>query len=160
MSMVFILVILSLMLAGFAVWAFFWAVKNNQFDDLDTPAYSILDDEDEKKEEQEKRKVINGFTHTLFNRSFLQHPLSCYVWRSLRSLLQKRYKNSIRTFNKFRQNHNLFHFRNVGCRNYSGTGFKDKNCRNRLLDSIGSGIGFNLPWHQNHAKKVRLAQLH
>ena len=56
MSMVFVLVVLSLMLAGFAVWAFFWAVKNNQFDDLDTPAYSILDDEDEKKEEQEKQE--------------------------------------------------------------------------------------------------------
>ena len=56
MSMVFVLVVLSLMLAGFAVWAFFWAVKNNQFDDLDTPAYSILDDEDEKKEEKEKKE--------------------------------------------------------------------------------------------------------
>ena len=45
MSMVFILVLLSLALAGFAIWAFFWAVKNDQFDDLDTPAYSILDDD-------------------------------------------------------------------------------------------------------------------
>jgi cbb3-type cytochrome oxidase maturation protein len=43
--MVFILVLLSLALAGFAIWAFFWAVKNDQFDDLDTPAYSILDDD-------------------------------------------------------------------------------------------------------------------
>ena len=46
--MVFILVTLSLILAGFAIWAFFWAVKNDQFDDLDTPAFSILDDD--KKE--------------------------------------------------------------------------------------------------------------
>ncbi len=45
MSMIFILVIMSLILVGFALWAFFWAVKNNQFDDLDTPAYSILDDD-------------------------------------------------------------------------------------------------------------------
>ena len=44
MSIVFVLVILSSMLVGFAVWAFFWAIKNNQFDDLDTPAFSILDD--------------------------------------------------------------------------------------------------------------------
>ncbi len=44
MSIVFVLVTMSLMLVGFAVWAFFWAVKNNQFDDLDTPAYSILED--------------------------------------------------------------------------------------------------------------------
>lgn len=38
------------MLVGFAIWAFFWAVKNNQFDDLDTPAYSILDDDDDGSE--------------------------------------------------------------------------------------------------------------
>ncbi|HHL31026.1 MAG TPA: cbb3-type cytochrome oxidase assembly protein CcoS [Oceanospirillales bacterium] len=45
MSMVFVLVILSLALVGFALWAFFWAVKNDQFDDLETHAYSILDDD-------------------------------------------------------------------------------------------------------------------
>jgi len=49
MSIIFVLVIMSLILVGFAIWAFFWAVKNNQFDDLDTPAYSILDDEDKKE---------------------------------------------------------------------------------------------------------------
>ncbi|VAW42709.1 Type cbb3 cytochrome oxidase biogenesis protein CcoS, involved in heme b insertion [hydrothermal vent metagenome] len=47
MSMIFILVIMSLILVGFAIWAFFWAIKNNQFDDLDTPAYSILEDNDQ-----------------------------------------------------------------------------------------------------------------
>ena len=54
MSMIFVLVIMSLVLAGFAIWAFFWAVKNNQFDDLDTPAYSILDDEDESHTNEEE----------------------------------------------------------------------------------------------------------
>lgn len=57
MSIIFILVIMSMVLVGFAIWAFFWAVKNNQFDDLDTPAYSILDaaDKDEylKSNEEE-----------------------------------------------------------------------------------------------------------
>jgi cbb3-type cytochrome oxidase maturation protein len=43
--MIFVLVILSLVLVGFALWAFFWAVKNDQFDDLETHAYSILDDD-------------------------------------------------------------------------------------------------------------------
>lgn len=47
MSIVYALVVLSVILVGFAVWAFFWAVSNDQFDDLDTPAYSILDDDDE-----------------------------------------------------------------------------------------------------------------
>jgi len=44
MSMIFVLIIMSLVLAGFAIFAFFWAIKNNQFDDLDTPAYSVLDE--------------------------------------------------------------------------------------------------------------------
>jgi cbb3-type cytochrome oxidase maturation protein len=46
MSSLLILVPLSLLLVGLAVWAFFWATNNGQFDDLDTPAISaILDDE-------------------------------------------------------------------------------------------------------------------
>ena len=49
MSIIFVLVIMSMILVGFAIWAFFWAVKNNQFDDLDTPAYSILDDKEKKE---------------------------------------------------------------------------------------------------------------
>ena len=50
---------MSLVLVGLAIWAFFWAVKNNQFDDLDTPAFSILEDEDKKeylKEKEEKEE--------------------------------------------------------------------------------------------------------
>ena len=47
MDMVFVLVFLSLALAGFAVWSLIWAINKNQFDDLDSPAYSILDDDNE-----------------------------------------------------------------------------------------------------------------
>ncbi|MCX7553313.1 cbb3-type cytochrome oxidase assembly protein CcoS [Marinicella sp. S1101] len=47
MNMVFILVLLSLVLAGLAVWSLIWAINKNQFDDLDSPAYSILDDKNE-----------------------------------------------------------------------------------------------------------------
>ena len=47
MSILGILVPLRLVLVGLAIWAFFWATNNGQFDDLDTPAISaILDDED------------------------------------------------------------------------------------------------------------------
>ena len=48
MNMVFVLVLLSLALVGVAVWALIWAINKNQFDDLDSPAYSILDDDDER----------------------------------------------------------------------------------------------------------------
>ena len=44
MEIIYLLIPLSLCLIGAAIWAFFWAVKNNQFDDLDSPALSILDD--------------------------------------------------------------------------------------------------------------------
>jgi cbb3-type cytochrome oxidase maturation protein len=46
MSILGILVPLSLVLVGIAVWAFFWAADGGQFDDLDSPALdAILDDE-------------------------------------------------------------------------------------------------------------------
>ena len=47
MKIIYVLIPLSLMLLGLAVWAFFWAVRNDQFDDLDTPAMDILDDDEE-----------------------------------------------------------------------------------------------------------------
>ena len=54
MNMVFVLVLLSLVLAGFAVWSLIWAINKNQFDDLDSPAYSILDDDNEPFVKQKK----------------------------------------------------------------------------------------------------------
>jgi cbb3-type cytochrome oxidase maturation protein len=41
-----LLIPLALVLVAFAIWAFFWAVGDGQFDDLDTPAWSVVDDED------------------------------------------------------------------------------------------------------------------
>ena len=49
MEILFFLIPLSLVLLGLAIWAFFWAVKSNQFDDLDGPAYSILFDDEKHK---------------------------------------------------------------------------------------------------------------
>jgi len=46
MSILFILIPLGLVLVGLGAWAFFWAVNSGQFDDLDTPAISILADEE------------------------------------------------------------------------------------------------------------------
>ncbi|WP_168015938.1 cbb3-type cytochrome oxidase assembly protein CcoS [Halomonas salinarum] len=47
MSILYLLIPLSLILLSLAVWAFFWAVKNDQFDDLEGPAHRILFDDDE-----------------------------------------------------------------------------------------------------------------
>lgn len=46
MTIIYVLIPLGLVLLAAAVWAFFWAVKNGQFDDLETPAWRILLDDD------------------------------------------------------------------------------------------------------------------
>ncbi|MDZ7791846.1 MAG: cbb3-type cytochrome oxidase assembly protein CcoS [Xanthomonadales bacterium] len=46
MEIIYVLIPLSILLMLLAIGAFFWAVRNDQFDDLDTPALDILDDDD------------------------------------------------------------------------------------------------------------------
>ena len=46
MAILLMLIPISLILLGLAVAAFVWAVKRGQFDDLDTPALDILEDND------------------------------------------------------------------------------------------------------------------
>lgn len=60
MSILYLLIPLSLVLLGLAIWAFFWAVKSGQFDDLEGPAHRILFDDDDNdlspEQRREKRK--------------------------------------------------------------------------------------------------------
>ncbi|MBM5810712.1 MAG: cbb3-type cytochrome oxidase assembly protein CcoS [Gammaproteobacteria bacterium] len=46
MSSLYVLIPLGLGLLALAIWAFFWAVGSGQFDDLDTPGWSVLIDDD------------------------------------------------------------------------------------------------------------------
>lgn len=46
MTIIYLLIPLSLLLVVLSVWAFFWAVRSGQFDDLDSPATQILLDDD------------------------------------------------------------------------------------------------------------------
>ncbi|PMR76622.1 cbb3-type cytochrome oxidase assembly protein CcoS [Billgrantia endophytica] len=55
MTILYLLIPLSLILLGLAVWAFFWAVKNDQFEDLEGPAHRILFDEDDNDLTSEAR---------------------------------------------------------------------------------------------------------
>ncbi|WP_353411102.1 cbb3-type cytochrome oxidase assembly protein CcoS [Arenicella sp. 4NH20-0111] len=50
MEIIYLMIPLSLLLLVVAIWAFFWATRSGQFDDLDSPALSILDDQSEHKE--------------------------------------------------------------------------------------------------------------
>ncbi|MDW7745773.1 cbb3-type cytochrome oxidase assembly protein CcoS [Halomonas sp.] len=56
MSILYLLIPLSLILLGLAVWAFFWAVKHDQFEDLEGPAYRILFDEDDNDRPKGERQ--------------------------------------------------------------------------------------------------------
>lgn len=42
MAILLLLVPISIVLLGLAVWAFVWAVREGQYDDLDSPAIDIL----------------------------------------------------------------------------------------------------------------------
>ncbi len=46
MSVVYLLVVLALILVAAAVWAFAWAVKRGEMDDLETPAVRVVFDEE------------------------------------------------------------------------------------------------------------------
>ncbi|MEM7282265.1 MAG: cbb3-type cytochrome oxidase assembly protein CcoS [Pseudomonadota bacterium] len=47
MNIIFVLIPLSILFLIVAVIAFFWAIDSGQFDDLDSPAVRILDDDQE-----------------------------------------------------------------------------------------------------------------
>ena len=46
MNILFVLIPVTLMLVGVALWAFFWATNDGQFDDLDSPGTNIVLDDD------------------------------------------------------------------------------------------------------------------
>lgn len=46
MNILYVLVPLALLLAALAVYAFFWAARSGQFDDVRTPALRILLDDE------------------------------------------------------------------------------------------------------------------
>lgn len=53
MDIIFVLIPLGLALLGIAVWAFFWAVRSRQFDNLDAEAWRILLDGDREAPPEE-----------------------------------------------------------------------------------------------------------
>ncbi len=56
MEILYVLIPLSIILVGVAIRVFIWAVRNDQFDDLEGPAHSILFDDDENQIPPESRK--------------------------------------------------------------------------------------------------------
>ena len=57
MSSIYLLIPLSLMLSAVAIWAIVYAVKSNQFEDLDNaPERIILEDRQERRQSIEQHK--------------------------------------------------------------------------------------------------------
>lgn len=48
MNMIFVSIPIGIVLLALGIWAFFWAVRSGQYDDLESPAYAILDDDKER----------------------------------------------------------------------------------------------------------------
>ena len=48
MSMLYVLIPLAVVLLAIAVAALLWAIKNGQFDDLETHGWSVVLDDDQK----------------------------------------------------------------------------------------------------------------
>lgn len=59
MSSAYLLIALSLLLLGLAVWAFFWAVDSGQFDDLDEKGAAALEGRNLPEEEQPPSDVAS-----------------------------------------------------------------------------------------------------
>jgi cbb3-type cytochrome oxidase maturation protein len=49
MNILYLLIPLGLVLLGVAAWAFMWAVRSGQFDDMEGPAHRILMDDDDPR---------------------------------------------------------------------------------------------------------------
>lgn len=49
MNILFLLIPLAMVFLGIAIWAFLWAVRSGQFDDMEGPAHRILMDDDDPR---------------------------------------------------------------------------------------------------------------
>ena len=56
MSILYVLIPLAVVLLAVAVWALLWAIKNGQFDDLETHGWSVVLDDDQKPPPMEETK--------------------------------------------------------------------------------------------------------
>ncbi len=58
MSILYVLIPLAVMLLALAVWALLWAIRNGQFDDLETHGWSVVLDDDQKPPALDEEKPV------------------------------------------------------------------------------------------------------
>jgi cbb3-type cytochrome oxidase maturation protein len=56
MNILYLLIPLGLLLVGIGIAVFFWAVRSGQYDDLESPAMSIVMDDDTKPAAENRRE--------------------------------------------------------------------------------------------------------
>ena len=71
MLSIFLLIPLSLMLFVVAIWAVRYAVKSNQFEDLDNASQRIILDD-----RQERRQTMQAHEHPIPSQQSQHHPVS------------------------------------------------------------------------------------
>jgi len=64
MASLLLLIPLTLVLVGVALWAFFWATDHGQFDDLDTPASRILEEDARAAVQVDSEAQASGISET------------------------------------------------------------------------------------------------
>ncbi|MHB8920866.1 MAG: cbb3-type cytochrome oxidase assembly protein CcoS [Halothiobacillus sp.] len=62
MGVLYLFVPISMVIAGILVWAAFWAIRNNQYEDLEGPAHRILMDDDDPRIPSQPSAVSHEIT--------------------------------------------------------------------------------------------------
>ncbi|WP_120995381.1 cbb3-type cytochrome oxidase assembly protein CcoS [Stutzerimonas urumqiensis] len=60
MAALYVMIPVAVILVAFAIWLFFWAVDSGQYEDLDSPAHSILFDDEDPKHQAGVEEARNG----------------------------------------------------------------------------------------------------
>jgi len=58
MTVIYVLIPIAVLLTIIGIYLFFWAVKSEQFNDLEKEGMSILYDEDKRKQKEDKDKSL------------------------------------------------------------------------------------------------------
>lgn len=56
MEIIYLLLLVTLILVAIIIWVFMWAVKSDQFEDLEGPAHRIIMEDDDKVDSNEDDK--------------------------------------------------------------------------------------------------------
>lgn len=60
MSIIYVLIPIAILLTAIAIYLFFWAVKTDQFEDLEKQGLSILFDDESSNSMNEKNTLTNN----------------------------------------------------------------------------------------------------